>query len=230
MITSGCAADSLFTGTREAVYLKGQLPPVSVVGAVKAPATRAPKCSRSFDSGWWRSFLGAAVVALVGGCVGRMQESGDSRSGGGSGGGRCEAHPLDLSYEMRTLNVVRVYTGADGISHAEIQPQAAQESTYMGALLRQYRLDDPSNVVIVSGPPRFHIAQHPSPYREMFILLAGSSEIELSDGTRQALQAGSVVLFEDVSGPGHGGVFGPCGYVAVDLQFKSVESTAGVAH
>lgn len=43
MLASGFAAGSLFTGTREAVYLKGQLPPVSFVGAVKAPATRAPK-------------------------------------------------------------------------------------------------------------------------------------------------------------------------------------------
>jgi hypothetical protein len=32
---AGFAADSLFSGSREAVYLKGQLPPISFVGAVK---------------------------------------------------------------------------------------------------------------------------------------------------------------------------------------------------
>jgi ubiquinone/menaquinone biosynthesis C-methylase UbiE len=37
LVASGFAADSLFTGTREAVYLKGQLPPVSFIGAVKEP-------------------------------------------------------------------------------------------------------------------------------------------------------------------------------------------------
>jgi ubiquinone/menaquinone biosynthesis C-methylase UbiE len=34
-VASGFAPDSLFSGSREAVYLKGQLPPVSFVGAVK---------------------------------------------------------------------------------------------------------------------------------------------------------------------------------------------------
>jgi ubiquinone/menaquinone biosynthesis C-methylase UbiE len=35
LVASGFPADSLFTGTREAVYLKGQLPPISFIGAVK---------------------------------------------------------------------------------------------------------------------------------------------------------------------------------------------------
>ena len=43
LVTAGFSADSLFTGTREAVYLKGQLPPVSFIGAVKAPSTGVGK-------------------------------------------------------------------------------------------------------------------------------------------------------------------------------------------
>jgi len=133
----------------------------------------------------------------------------------------CTAAPLPISRDTAVLDVLHVYTGADGVSHAEMQQQPGQTSTYLGALLRQFPFGDPSNVVIVSGPPGFHIPQHPSPYRELFLLLAGSSVIELSDGTRRPLQAGSLVLFEDVTGPGHAGAFGPCGYVAVDLQFKT---------
>jgi quercetin dioxygenase-like cupin family protein len=72
----------------------------------------------------------------------------------------------------------------------------------------------------VSGPPNFKLPFHPAPYREVFILLSGSSVMELSDGTSQHLKAGSVVFVEDVTGPGHGGSFGACGYVAMDLQFK----------
>jgi hypothetical protein len=132
----------------------------------------------------------------------------------------CVAEPVDISRDTRILNILRVYTGTDGVSHAEVQNQPAQESTYLGALLRQFQLGAPSNVVIVSGPPDFRIPQHPAPYREIFLQLAGSSTIELSDGTRHPLHAGSVVLFEDLTGPGHAGLFGACGYVALDMQFK----------
>ncbi len=141
---------------------------------------------------------------------------------------RCAA-PLPISRDTAVLDVLHVYTGADGLSHADMQQQPGRTSTYLGALLRQFPFGDPSNVVIVSGPPDFHIPMHPSPYREIFLLLSGSSVIELSDGTRRPLQAGSLVLFEDVTGPGHAGAFGPCGYVAVDLQYKP-KPAAGPAH
>jgi hypothetical protein len=132
----------------------------------------------------------------------------------------CRTPALSFSYEAPVLDMVRIYTGADGLSHAEPMPLAGQTSTYLGAVLHQFALGDPSNVVIVSGPPDFHIPQHPAPYREFFLILAGSSVIELSDGTEQPLTPGSMVFFEDVTGPGHAGRFGACGYVAVDMQFK----------
>ncbi len=133
----------------------------------------------------------------------------------------CAAAPMPISRDTAVLEVLHVYTGSDGVSHADVQQQPGKTSTYLGALLRQFSFGDPSNVVIVSGPPGFHIPMHPSPYREIFLLLSGSSVIELSDGTQRSLQAGSLALFEDVTGPGHGGLFGACGYVAVDLQFKT---------
>ncbi len=159
-----------------------------------------------------RSSSVAALAALlcIGGCAtGRQKDS-----------GTCGAAPLPISRDTAVLDVLRVYTGGDGVSHAELQQQPAKTTTYLGAVLRQFAFGDPSNVVIVSGPPGFHIPMHPSPYREIFLILAGSSVIELSDGTRRPLEPGSVVSFEDVTGPGHAGVFGACGYVAVDLQFK----------
>lgn len=155
-----------------------------------------------------RRVLAAAVLLALGAC--RATQPADSR---------C-ARPIPLSYETPVLDMLRVSTGADGLSHGEVIHQTGDVSTYLGAVLRQFRLGDPSNVVVVSGPPDFHIPKHPSPYREIFIILAGSSSIELSDGSERALTPGSLVLFEDVTGPGHGGHFGPCGYVAVDLQFN----------
>jgi quercetin dioxygenase-like cupin family protein len=145
--------------------------------------------------------------------------TGAARSGATA---RCAPEPTGFSYESPVIDVLRVYTGPDGLSHAELRQEPGQTSSYLGAVLRQFQFGDPSNVVIVGGPPDFRIARHVSPYREIFLILAGSSVIELSDGTEQPLKAGSLVLMEDTTGAGHGGRFGPCGYVAVDLQYKPV--------
>lgn len=44
---------------------------------------------------------------------------------------------------------------------------------------------------------------HPSPRRQLFCILAGEFEVGASDGTYRALQPGSVLLLEDISGKGH---------------------------
>ena len=134
---------------------------------------------------------------------------------------RCRAAAVNLARLGDDIAVNRVYTGADGKSHLDKTTWAAVKTTYLGLQLAHFELGDPSNVVIVRGPPDFDIPFHPAPYREIFIVLSGSSTSILSDGTRIELTPGSIVLFEDVTGPGHGGRVGPCGYVALDLQFKS---------
>jgi hypothetical protein len=114
----------------------------------------------------------------------------------------------------------RVYTGDDGLSHGESLPLQGSTSRYLGMVLHQYSLGDPSEVVIVNGPPNFRIPTHAAPYREIFLTLRGSVTMELSDGTRHELRPGSLLMFEDTRGPGHGGLVGPCGYTSLDLQFK----------
>ena len=136
--------------------------------------------------------------------------------------GKCTPEATGFSYESPVIDIIHVFTGPDQLSHAEVRHETGQTSVYLGAVLRQFQFGDPSNVVIVGGPPNFRISRHPSPYREVFLLLAGSSVIELSDGTEQPLKAGSLVMMEDTTGAGHAGRFGPCGYVAVDLQYKPV--------
>jgi hypothetical protein len=42
-----------------------------------------------------------------------------------------------------------------------------------------------------------------SPVRQLVIPLAGSSEVEASDGTRRVLEVGTILLAEDTSGAGH---------------------------
>ena len=94
-------------------------------------------------------------------------------------------------------------------------------TNYLGIDLTQFGLGNPSNVVIVSAPPGLDIAVHQAPYREMFILISGESTLMLSDGSSFVSKPGTIILMEDTTGVGHGGKSGPCGYVALDLQFKS---------
>jgi quercetin dioxygenase-like cupin family protein len=132
----------------------------------------------------------------------------------------CDA-PIPIIYNAPVINVTHVYTGADGLSHAEPQHEEADTSTYLGATLREFQLGDPSNVVLMTGPPNFAYPKHPAPYREIFLVLAGSMDLELSDGTKLLEEPGSLIMFDDLTGAGHGGRFGACGYIAVDLQYQA---------
>jgi hypothetical protein len=131
----------------------------------------------------------------------------------------CDA-PIPIIYNAPVINVTHVYTGADGLSHAEPQHEMADTSSYLGATLREFQLGEPSNVVLMTGPPNFAFPKHPAPYREIFLVLAGSMELELSDGTKHSEEPGSLIMFDDLTGAGHAGRFGACGYVAVDLQYQ----------
>ena len=133
---------------------------------------------------------------------------------------QCLTRELTLGRDTTVIEIFRVYSGTDGKSYGELIKLQGSQTTYLGAVLTQFGLGDPSNVVIVHGPPNFAVPSHPAPYREMFLILSGSSTVILSGGQRHELKPGSVVLFEDTSGQGHAGEFGPCGYVALDLQFK----------
>jgi hypothetical protein len=138
--------------------------------------------------------------------------------------------PVALGRKGQALKLLRIFTGADGKSHAEESQIAGTDTTYLGLVLTQFGLGDPSNVVIVRGPAGLEIVAHKAPYREIFILLSGSSVVLPSGGGRHELSAGSIVLFEDVTGEGHGGRIGPCGYVALDLQFKAAAPAPAPTH
>lgn len=57
--------------------------------------------------------------------------------------------------------------------------------------------------VIISSPVGWHGDWHPVPRRQYMICLAGSLEVQVSDGETRRLGPGSVVLVEDTSGKGH---------------------------
>lgn len=136
---------------------------------------------------------------------------------------RCETLGADFARTGKIIKMYRAYTGPDGHSKIETIDLSGEGGVYYDGKvsLVQFGLGDPSNAVIVYGHPNMAIPRHPSPYREIFLIVSGSSTVELADGTTYQLTPGSMMLSEDQGSTGRGGTSGPCGYVAIDFQYKT---------
>jgi hypothetical protein len=134
---------------------------------------------------------------------------------------------LDPSFARggEILKMLRAFTGPDGKSKIETIDLKGKTATYYGGKvsLTQFGFGDPTNVVIVYGSANMDIPVHPSPYREIFLIVSGSSTVVLPDGTEHQLTPGTLFLSEDQDSTGRGGRSGPCGYVAIDFQYKSAK-------
>jgi hypothetical protein len=101
---------------------------------------------------------------------------------------------------MATFKYVRLYTGADGLSHFEDVAvpltdagRASDISQVLGAtglVFRHNRLD-------------YDLDWHPAPRRQFVVNLTGEVEITASDGEVRRFGPGSVMLAEDTTGKGH---------------------------
>ncbi len=60
-----------------------------------------------------------------------------------------------------------------------------------------------SAMLLATLPVGYESDWHPAPARQWFLQLAGELEVETGDGEIRRLAAGTVVLVEDVTGPGH---------------------------
>ena len=116
-----------------------------------------------------------------------------------AGGGRW-FEPGPAAQERTPIKVTRIYTGADGRTHAEeldvplMQARATTE------------LSEPVPVTSVQfrrNSPDYFIDWHTAPRRQYVITLAGESEVEIGDGTRIRLYPGHILLAEDTTGQGH---------------------------
>jgi len=116
--------------------------------------------------------------------------------------------------------VIKVYTGADGVSHidrAEIKGFALP-FFHSGGMLTQTVLGPSLKVVIVQGPPNAQIPVRTGIGRVMFLTLQGSSTVVLPGGAEATASPGDLIIFDDASSKsGHGGRTGPCGYTALSI-------------
>ena len=107
---------------------------------------------------------------------------------------------LAAAQGRKPITVTRIYTGADGQTHAEEIAVKLLPGGAMGEL---------SEMVKVTGlqfrrtPPNYFVDWHPAPQRQYVITLSGRGEIELAGGKKIPLDPGHILLAEDVTGKGH---------------------------
>jgi hypothetical protein len=98
----------------------------------------------------------------------------------------------------KPVKINRLYTGADGQTHAE-----EIEVNFGPGGTDPFKLMAGAGAEIRRAPPGRVVDWHPAPRRQYVITLSGRGEIELVDGTKIQLGPGSINLAEDLTGKGH---------------------------
>ena len=122
-----------------------------------------------------------AVVALVGSCVLLWRAYTDRDVVG--------------AQAPKPIMATRIYTGADGLSHAEEIPlkMTGGVTEMMKATGAQFSRRAP-------GPAS---DWHVGPRRQFVITLSGRAELEVAGGKKVAVGPGHINLIEDTTGKGH---------------------------
>jgi len=98
----------------------------------------------------------------------------------------------------KPVKMHRLYTGADGQTHAEEITVDFGPSGVDG-----FKLKAGAGAEIRRAPPGRVADWHTAPRRQYVITLSGRGEVELIDGTKIELGPGSIDLAEDLTGKGH---------------------------
>jgi hypothetical protein len=98
----------------------------------------------------------------------------------------------------------RVYSGPDGESHVEEAPFVMRPFRDTEGAHGEGTAPQPArSIAFRVAPPGYVLDWHCAPRRQYSISLSGTAEIEVGDGTVARIEAGDVVLAEDLTGRGH---------------------------
>ncbi len=103
------------------------------------------------------------------------------------------------------MKYLRLYADQDGESHVE-EVQVTFDTQLYAPPAPAFGISatqDASRYVFVSFPANWDSELHPTPRRQLFVVLSGHLTGETSDGTLMDLEPGDVVLMEDTTGKGH---------------------------
>ena len=108
----------------------------------------------------------------------------------------AQTHPDVVAAQARKpIMMTRIYTGADGLSHAEqIEMKLNGNATEM---LKA------TGVEFSRRAPNNSNDWHVGPRRQFVITLSGRGEIEVAGGQKVAVGPGHINLIEDTTGKGH---------------------------
>ena len=95
----------------------------------------------------------------------------------------------------KPIMMTRIYTGADGLSHAE-----DVEMTMTGNGISEMQA---TSVQFSRRPPGPASDWHVGPRRQFVITLSGRAELEVAGGRKVAVGPGHINLIEDTTGKGH---------------------------
>ena len=101
-----------------------------------------------------------------------------------------------------TTTVTRLYTGADGQSHAE-DTEVAWRPARLQAELNESASVRVTAAQFLRWPRGFVWEGHPASRRQYVIIVSGRGEVDVVGGRKVQLAPGRVLLAEDVTGKGH---------------------------
>jgi hypothetical protein len=122
-----------------------------------------------------------------------------------------ETTDLDVAVaqQRKTVTVTRIYTGPDGLAHAE-DIDLKLDSRGVSAMLKATGAEFSVRAPTPGANPRNTTASadtdpgwHTGPARQFVITLSGNSEIEVSGGVHVLASPGHINLIEDTTGKGH---------------------------
>lgn len=98
------------------------------------------------------------------------------------------------------MKIHRLYTDAQGESHFATEEIEYIETTSAGRLSKRLPA---TGIIFREVPPTYDLDWHPAPRRQYIINLDNGVQITASDGEVRVVNAGEVLLVEDVTGKGH---------------------------
>jgi quercetin dioxygenase-like cupin family protein len=144
-------------------------------------------------------------------------------------------HDVLVAQSRTPVVITRIYTGADGLAHAEdieINLSARGASEMFKATGAEFSVRpptpgaDPGNT---SASPASDPGWHTGPARQFVITLSGRSEVEVSGGVHVAAGPGHINLIEDTTGTGHiTRNFGPDARIALTIPLDDRVVVDGV--
>ncbi|MCP4714939.1 MAG: hypothetical protein GY868_07470 [Deltaproteobacteria bacterium] len=98
------------------------------------------------------------------------------------------------------MKITRLFTGTDNESHFEDIDIALENKGAIGKLSATTRA---SGIIFRETDGDYNYDWHNAPCRQYVIMLEGTVEIEVGDGTRRNFGPGDILLAEDTTGHGH---------------------------